>query len=73
MYISPVPDPDLQIRGWGGYPHPEIRGAHLKKNFFQPFGPQFGLKIGAGGHLDLPLHQPTGTLQQSCIGWHAIC
>ena len=25
------------------------RGGGLKKNFFQPFGPQFGLKISGGG------------------------
>ena len=51
-------DPDLQIKGkgggrvgggWGeggGHPDPEIRGAGgggLKKIFFWPFGPQFGL------------------------------
>ena len=37
-------DPDFQIRGGG--PDPEIRGSPVsKKNFFQPFRPQFGLKI----------------------------
>ena len=48
--------------GGGGYPDPEIRGwPGLKKKFFRPFGPQFGLKIGGGGAsprappLDLPL------------------
>jgi len=25
------------------------RGSGLKKTFFRPFGPQFGLKIGEGG------------------------
>ena len=43
-------DPDLQIKGkgggeGGGHTDPEIRGAGgggLKKNFFGPFGPQFG-------------------------------
>ena len=42
-------DPDLQIRGGGGggHPDPEIRGggAGLKKKFFRPFGPHFGLQI----------------------------
>ena len=30
--------------GGAGHPDPEIEGG-LKKNFVQPFGPQFGLKI----------------------------
>ena len=45
----PVPDPDLEIRmvgGGGGHPDPEIRGGQSPTKFFQPFGPQFGLKIG---------------------------
>ena len=33
----PVADPDLKLRG--------ERGPGLKKRFFQPFGPQFGLII----------------------------
>ena len=42
-------DPYLLIgvgggEGGAGHPDPEIEGG-LKKNFFQPFGPQFGLKI----------------------------
>ena len=49
--LSPVADPDLQIRGggeWGSHPDPEIRGS---------FEPQFGLKIrGAWAPpLDLPM------------------
>ena len=39
-------DPDLQIRG-GGHPDPEIKAGVSQKNF-QPFGPQFGLKIRGG-------------------------
>ena len=33
------------------YPHPEILGGPASKKIFQPFRPQFGLKIreGAGG------------------------
>ena len=38
-------DPDLQIKGGGGHPDPEIRGGGLKTIFFQPFRPQFGPKI----------------------------
>ena len=47
--LSPVVDPDLQIRGgWGSHPDPEIRGS---------FGPQFGLKIRGAWvpPLDLPM------------------
>ena len=44
-------DPDLQIREGPGHPVPEIRGAggggqRSKKQFFPPFGSQFGLTIG---------------------------
>ena len=44
--------PDLQISGGGGHPDPEIRGrVTVSKKFFQPFGPQLGLKIrGSGPH-----------------------
>ena len=50
MVNNPEAHPDVQYRvgGWGeGSLHdPEIRGrAGLKKIFFQPFRPQFGLKI----------------------------
>ena len=44
-------DPDLQIRGrgGGGHPDPKIRGEPgLQKNFFRPFGPQFGRNIRRG-------------------------
>ena len=49
-------------RGGGGHSDPEIRwGPGLKKIFFQPFGPQFRLKIrqwgswGGGGRSPGPL------------------
>ena len=37
-------------RGGGGHPDPEIKagGAGVSKKNFQPFGPQFGLKIRGG-------------------------
>ena len=36
-------------KGGPGHPDPEIRGGgQSPKNFFQPFGPQFGLKIRVG-------------------------
>ena len=58
LRLYPVAVPDLQIRGGGGHPDPEIRGA--QKNYFRPFGPPFGLKIrgdpGAPAPpMDLPL------------------
>ena len=41
-----VPHPDLEIRGGGRSSRPFYkRGAWSPKNFFQPFGPQFALKI----------------------------
>ena len=54
--FASVADPDLPIKGggeWGeegaGHPDLEIRGeGRCPKNFFPPFGPQFGLKIGGG-------------------------
>ena len=52
-------------KGEPGHPDPEkkVGGGGSQKNFFQPFGPQFGLKIrGWGGErspwnppMDLPL------------------
>ena len=49
-------------RGWGaGHPDTEIRGGpQSQKNFFRPFGPQFGLKIrgGARAPRTLPLDPP---------------
>ena len=43
-------DPDLQIRGVPGHhPDPEIEGdGGLKKIFFRPFKPHFGLRIRGG-------------------------
>ena len=60
---GPVADPDLQIRGGGGggggHPDSEKRGeASPRKNFFRPFGPQFGVKLRRGTRappLDPPL------------------
>ena len=46
--------------GRGGHPDPEIRGGPgLPPNFFWPFGPHFGQKMGGGGAspLDPPLLQ----------------
>ena len=47
--LTTVPDPDLEIKGGGG----KGRGADLRKNFFRPFGPQFGLKIRGRGEGSL--------------------
>ena len=46
--IRAVPDADLEIRGGGGMAVIQTfrKGAPgLQRNFFRPFGPQFGLKI----------------------------
>ena len=56
-------DPDLGIRGGGGggergngHPDPNIRaGGQTPKKIFQPFGPQFSLKIRGDPPLDLIL------------------
>ena len=52
-----VADPDLQIRGggWTSRPWDKGWGAVSKENFFQPFGPQFSLKIRWGGRAPRPL------------------
>ena len=60
-----VADPDLQmgVGGWGEgvggqSSRPCDNGAWSQKNFFEPFRPQFGLKIrgrGAAPPLDPPL------------------
>ena len=62
-------NPDLQIREGPGHPDPEIMGrggggggggkggAFHQKNFFRPFGPQFGLTI-KGGRAPRPLPSP---------------
>ena len=56
LALFPVVDPDLQIKGGGAHPDPEIRGgARSKKHFFRPFRPQFGLKMrGARASGPLP-------------------
>ena len=68
---SAVLDLDLEVRGdpssrsldggrWGGGGPP--------KNFFRPFGPQFGLKIGGGGQGGPPGPFPgSATVQSLCI------
>ena len=57
-----VPDPDCEIRGWGrgGWSSTPLdkcgRGCWSpKKNFFPPFGPQFGPKIRVAPRLEPPL------------------
>ena len=64
---QPVADPDLQIGGrGGGHPDPEIRGKPgLKKIFFRPYGPQFGLKIRGGVG-------PPGLLPWICYWKHDV-
>ena len=51
-----VADPDLQIRGGPGRTDPEIREGGSPKNFFCPFWPQFGPKIGGAQPLPSICH-----------------
>ena len=51
--VLAVPDTDLEIREWGRSSRSLENGGGagggcLQKNFFRPFGPQFGLKIKGG-------------------------
>ena len=63
-----VADPDLQIRmggrvgggGGGGHPDPKIRGSRSENNVFQPFGPQFSLKIKG---------EPSGAAAPRSLSW----
>ena len=58
-----VADPDLQIRGEGGHPDPEIRGVVSKKTV-RPLRPHFGLKIRGGRALRAPpLYPLLGSVQ----------
>ena len=64
-----VADPYLQMGGGGGrgkpgHPDPEIGGRRSQKNFFGPFGPQFGLKIRRG--------RPPGPLFGSATGIYCL-
>ena len=47
--LLPVPDPDLEIRGWGRSSRSLDGGEQSPKNIFSALGPQFGLKIRGGG------------------------
>ena len=49
-FTGSVSDPDSEIRGWPG----------LRKKFFRPFGPQFGLKIGTLRYEDGELGRRRG-------------
>ena len=48
VLLTAMADPDLQIRGGGGHPDPEITGGVSRRIFFLPFGPHFGRKIRGG-------------------------
>ena len=56
---QPVVDPGLQIKrkAWSSRPW-DKGGGSLKKTFFWPFGPQFGLKITGGRPPPPPLERP---------------
>ena len=48
------------ISGEPSHPDSDIRGGRSQKKLFQPFGPQFGLKIK--GALDPPLYKGPGVM-----------
>ena len=54
--VNPVPDTDIEISRGPCHSDPKIRGEGcLPKEFFWPFGPQFGPNIrGGGGGGPLP-------------------
>ena len=46
---EPKPEKKMGIdKGGLGHPDPEMRRGSLQKNFFRPFGSQFGLQIRGG-------------------------
>ena len=56
-----MPNPDLEVRGGVGHKDPNISGGGSPpKNFFQPFEPQFDLKIRGGRGQAPPLDLPLG-------------
>ena len=50
-----VADPDLQIRGGGGHPDPDIKGGRSQKNFFSALRTSVWSKNKEGPSLDRPL------------------
>ena len=65
--LQSVVDPHLQIRrGQSSRPRDKDGGSGLQNNFFQPFGPQFVLKIkrGAKPSQAPPLDPPLAILKQ---------
>ena len=54
-----------KARGWGGGGGGWALIAGLQKNFFGPFGPQFGLKIRGDGHQD---PSPESTTDLNVVG-----
>ena len=71
-----MPDPDLEIKGGGRLYRPLDKrgdggwgGGQSPKKFFQPFGPQFGLKIrGAPGPPGPSPGSATAMLSFYCRG-----
>ena len=61
-----MPHPDLEIRGGGQSSRTFDGGGGLQKNFFRPFGPQFGLKIG-GDPGPLGPSPGSATRWSSCV------
>ena len=67
LWQMAVPVPDLEIRGRGVWPWDKRRGGGaFSKNFFRPFGSQFGLKI-RGGPGPPPLNPPLNDSSQGSL------
>ena len=68
--VSLVPDPDLEIRGGGGERSSrplDKGGPGLPKNFFRPFGPQFGPKLRGGAAPPGPTPGSATEVGKFCI------
>ena len=48
-HTNTVPDPDLEIRGGGGHPHPQIRGGRRSPKQISSALGASKIKVGGGG------------------------
>ena len=64
VLLTAMADPDLQIRGGGGHPDPEITGGGLQKDFFFALRASFWSKNkgGPGAPRTPPLDSPLSSI-----------